>query len=100
MAQDHMQSLVAMAAQGDINSKLQLEQFGYNWDLSEQDNLNRLQNLPYPSCVAINGFAMGGGLEICLACDFRVMSTAAKVGLPETKLGILPGWGGTARLPR
>ncbi|MEH6515988.1 MAG: fatty acid oxidation complex subunit alpha FadB [Halioglobus sp.] len=64
------------------------------------DNLNRLQNLPYPSCVAINGFAMGGGLEICLACDFRVMSTAAKVGLPETKLGILPGWGGTARLPR
>ncbi len=64
------------------------------------DNLNRLQNLPYPSCVAINGFAMGGGLEICLACDFRVMSTAAKIGLPETKLGILPGWGGTVRLPR
>tara|TARA_R110002110_G_C13470513_1_gene720793 strand:+ start:28591 stop:30738 length:2148 start_codon:yes stop_codon:yes gene_type:complete len=63
-------------------------------------NFNRLQNLPYPSCVAINGFAMGGGLEICLACDFRVMSTAAKVGLPETKLGILPGWGGTVRLPR
>jgi 3-hydroxyacyl-CoA dehydrogenase/enoyl-CoA hydratase/3-hydroxybutyryl-CoA epimerase/enoyl-CoA isomerase len=63
-------------------------------------NFNRLQNLPYPSCVAINGFAMGGGLEICLACDFRVMSTVAKVGLPETKLGILPGWGGTVRLPR
>jgi len=63
-------------------------------------NLNRLQNLPYPSCVAINGFAMGGGLEICLACDFRVMSTVAKIGLPETKLGILPGWGGTVRLPR
>jgi 3-hydroxyacyl-CoA dehydrogenase/enoyl-CoA hydratase/3-hydroxybutyryl-CoA epimerase/enoyl-CoA isomerase len=63
-------------------------------------NFNRLQNLPYPSCVAINGFAMGGGLEICLACDFRVMSTAAKIGLPETKLGILPGWGGTVRLPR
>jgi len=63
-------------------------------------NLNRLQNLPYPSCVAINGAAMGGGLEICLACDFRVMSTAASIGLPETKLGILPGWGGTVRLPR
>lgn len=63
-------------------------------------NFNRLQNLPYPTLAAINGFAMGGGLEICLACDFRVMSTAAKVGLPETKLGILPGWGGTVRLPR
>ena len=63
-------------------------------------NFNRLQNLPYPSCVAINGAAMGGGLEICLACDFRVMSTAASIGLPETKLGILPGWGGTVRLPR
>ena len=63
-------------------------------------NFNRLARLPYPSCAAINGFAMGGGLEICLACDFRVMSSAAKVGLPETKLGILPGWGGTVRLPR
>ncbi|MEM1403713.1 MAG: fatty acid oxidation complex subunit alpha FadB [Pseudomonadota bacterium] len=63
-------------------------------------NFNRLQNLPYPTVAVINGFAMGGGLEICLACDFRVMSTAAKVGLPETKLGILPGWGGTVRLPR
>jgi 3-hydroxyacyl-CoA dehydrogenase/enoyl-CoA hydratase/3-hydroxybutyryl-CoA epimerase/enoyl-CoA isomerase len=63
-------------------------------------NFNRLAALPYPSAVAINGFAMGGGLEVCLACDFRIMSTAAKVGLPETKLGILPGWGGTVRLPR
>jgi 3-hydroxyacyl-CoA dehydrogenase / enoyl-CoA hydratase / 3-hydroxybutyryl-CoA epimerase / enoyl-CoA isomerase len=63
-------------------------------------NFNRLQNLPFPSVVAINGFALGGGFELCLACDYRVMSTAAKVGLPETKLGILPGWGGTVRLPR
>jgi len=63
-------------------------------------NLNRLAALPYPSVAVINGFAMGGGLEICLACDFRVMSTTAKIGLPETKLGILPGWGGTVRLPR
>ncbi len=63
-------------------------------------NFNRIGALPYPTAVAINGFAMGGGLEISLACDFRIMSTAAKIGLPETKLGILPGWGGTTRLPR
>jgi 3-hydroxyacyl-CoA dehydrogenase/enoyl-CoA hydratase/3-hydroxybutyryl-CoA epimerase/enoyl-CoA isomerase len=63
-------------------------------------NFNRLQNLPYPTAAVINGFAMGGGLEICLACDLRIMSTAAKIGLPETKLGILPAWGGTVRLPR
>ena len=63
-------------------------------------NFNRLESLPFPTAVAINGYALGGGFEICLACDFRVMSTAAKVGLPETKLGIVPGWGGTVRLPR
>ncbi len=63
-------------------------------------NFNRLESLPFPSVVAINGYALGGGFEACLACDFRVMSSAAKVGLPETKLGIIPSWGGTVRLPR
>lgn len=64
------------------------------------ENLNRLEQLPFPTVVAINGFALGGGFEFCLACDYRVMSTVAKIGLPETGLGILPGWGGTVRLPR
>jgi len=64
------------------------------------DNLNLIETFDFPSVVAINGYAMGGGLEICLACDFRVMSSVAKIGLPETKLGIIPGWGGTVRLPR
>jgi 3-hydroxyacyl-CoA dehydrogenase/enoyl-CoA hydratase/3-hydroxybutyryl-CoA epimerase/enoyl-CoA isomerase len=61
---------------------------------------NQLEDLPMPTVCAINGFALGGGLEVTLACDFRVMSTVAKVGLPETKLGIFPGFGGTVRMPR
>lgn len=67
---------------------------------SNNEFMNRLEDLNVPTAVAINGFAMGGGLEICLACDFRIMSSAAKIGLPETKLGLIPGWGGTVRLPR
>ncbi len=61
---------------------------------------NRIEDLPIPTVVAINGYALGGGLEISLACDFRLMSTDAKIGLPEIKLGIIPGWGGTVRLSR
>ena len=63
-------------------------------------SFNRLSQLPFPTVAAINGFALGGGFEICLACDFRIASSQAQVGLPEVKLGIIPGWGGTVRLPR
>ena len=63
-------------------------------------NFNRLEDLPFPTVVAINGFALGGGCEVSLACDFRIASTEAKIGLPEIKLGLIPGWGGTVRLPR
>ena len=59
-----------------------------------------VEDMPFPTVVAINGFALGGGLEVCLACDARIISTQARIGLPETGLGILPGWGGTVRLPR
>lgn len=64
------------------------------------DIFSELAALPFPAVAAINGYALGGGLEVCLACDFRVMSDAARIGLPETKLGIIPGFGGTVRLPR
>lgn len=61
---------------------------------------NRLEDLPVPTVAAINGYCLGGGMEVTLACDFRLVSESAKIGLPETKLGIIPGWGGTVRLPR
>jgi 3-hydroxyacyl-CoA dehydrogenase/enoyl-CoA hydratase/3-hydroxybutyryl-CoA epimerase/enoyl-CoA isomerase len=59
-----------------------------------------VEDLNYPTVCAINGVAVGGGFEIALTTSFRVMSSEAKVGLPETKLGIYPGWGGTVRLSR
>ena len=64
------------------------------------ESFNMLEDLPFPTVVAINGFALGGGLEVSLACDFRVLSEQARIGLPETQLGIIPGWGGTVRLSR
>ena len=86
-----------------------ITEFGDIWG-SEQDVLDNLgqtnvifnafEDLDMPTVVAINGFALGGGFEMCMVCDYRVMSTAAKVGLPESKLGIYPGFGGTVRLPR
>jgi len=64
------------------------------------DVFNAFEDLPMPTVAAINGIAFGGGLEMGLVCDYRVMSNTAQIGLPETKLGIIPGYGGTTRLPR
>lgn len=60
----------------------------------------RLDTLAIPSLALINGFAFGGGLELALACTFRLATPNAKMGLPEIKLGLIPGYGGTQRLPR
>ncbi|KAJ1508436.1 hypothetical protein HMI54_003231 [Coelomomyces lativittatus] len=65
-----------------------------------RSTFNELNNLPMPTIAAIDGVALGGGLEMALACDFRIAGENAKLGLPETKLGIFPGAGGTQRLPR
>ncbi len=61
---------------------------------------NAISALPQVTFAAINGHALGGGCELALACDFRIMVTGAKIGLPETTLGLIPGWGGTQRLPK
>jgi enoyl-CoA hydratase len=60
----------------------------------------KLDRLPVASVAVINGFAFGGGLELALACTFRLAARHAKMGLPEIKLGLIPGYGGTQRLPR
>ncbi|MCA2977204.1 MAG: enoyl-CoA hydratase/isomerase family protein [Myxococcaceae bacterium] len=69
--------------------------FGLNQALFQ-----KLEDFPRPTLAAIDGFALGGGLELALACDLRVASRAAKLGLPEVSLGLFPGAGGTWRLPR
>jgi enoyl-CoA hydratase len=61
---------------------------------------NHLARLRIPSVAVIHGYAFGGGLELALACTFRVATRRAKMGLPEVKLGLIPGYGGTQRLPR
>ena len=80
-----------------------------NFDIEEGTELARkghqilfdfVQNLGTPVIAAINGFALGGGLELAMAAHFRVASTNAKMGLPEVSLGVIPGYGGTQRLPQ
>ncbi|MER2490869.1 fatty acid oxidation complex subunit alpha FadB [Catenovulum sediminis] len=69
--------------------------------LREATNIfDKLEDLPFPTVSAINGFALGGGCEAILATDFRIADNTAKIGLPEVKLGIMPGFGGTVRMSR
>ena len=70
------------------------------WIEGAQDLFSRIEDLPIPTVTMINGFALGGGCEIALTTDYRVMTKTARIGLPEVKLGLFPGWGGTVRLPR
>ena len=70
------------------------------WVQKASQVFDRFEDLPVPTICAINGFALGGGCEMTLACDLRVADTTASIGLPEVSLGLMPGFGGTVRLPR
>ena len=91
----------AFIAGADINELARMNPLSAK-DLARrgQSVLRRLEEMGKPTVAMINGFALGGGLELALACTLRTASTTARVGLPEVSLGIIPGYGGTQRLAR
>jgi enoyl-CoA hydratase len=91
----------AFVSGADINELLAFNtQEGWVASRYQQSVFNKLERLRKPSIAAINGFAMGGGLELALSCTFRIASTKARLGFPELGLGIIPAFGGTGRLIR
>src|SRR5271168_3085298 len=91
----------AFVAGADINELAQQTPVnGKEFSLYGQSVLHLLETIGKPSICAINGFALGGGCELALACSIRIASKNAKIGQPEVKLGIIPGYGGSQRLAR
>lgn len=91
----------AFVAGADINELASLSATeARETTLRGQSLMNTIENLGKPVIAAVNGFAMGGGCELAMACTLRVASENARFGLPEVKLGIIPGFAGTQRLPR
>ena len=91
----------AFAAGADIQELAQVSPVeGQQLALRGQRLFSRIENLRVPAIAAINGFALGGGCELALACTLRIASEAAKLGQPEVKLGLIPGYGGSQRLSR
>ena len=91
----------AFVAGADIKymSGLDVEQ-AKAWGVLGHEAGRLLETMPKPTIAAVNGFALGGGCELALACDIRYAASSAKLGQPEVNLGIIPGWGGTQRLAR
>jgi enoyl-CoA hydratase len=91
-------SFVAGADIAEINSRD--AQSGYEMAVRGQRTLRRLETMGKPSIAAVNGFALGGGCELAMACTLRIAAENAKFGQPEVNLGLIPGYAGTQRLPR
>ena len=91
----------AFVAGADIKYMQGLDVLGARrWGELGHECGNLLETMPKPTMAALNGFALGGGCELALACDLRLASTNARLGQPEINLGVLPGWGGSLRLAR
>ncbi len=91
----------AFVAGADIEQIARLDpESGRAFAARGQQVFNRIERLEKPVVAAVNGFALGGGCELAMACHMRIASSRARFGQPEVKLGILPGFGGTQRLPR
>ncbi len=92
----------AFVAGADISefAHFSIDQGGVLARKGQEMLFNLIENLNTPVIAAINGFALGGGLELAMACHFRIASENAKMGLPEVSLGVIPGYGGTQRLPQ
>jgi enoyl-CoA hydratase len=91
----------AFAAGADIAEFTELDALGgHRLSVRGQALMATIESLPKPVVAAVNGFALGGGCELALACHLRVASEHAQFGLPEVNLGLIPGYGGTQRLPR
>ncbi|MFT4046579.1 MAG: fatty acid oxidation complex subunit alpha FadB [Solimonas sp.] len=105
-----IKGLVVTSAKDVFIVGADITEFGASFQRSEEEIVawleasnkvfSAIEDLPFPTVTAINGIALGGGFEMALSTDYRVLSAAAQVGLPEAKLGLFPGFGGTVRLPR
>ena len=91
----------AFVAGADIKAMAEMSRDeAFAWGRLGHETASLLETMPKPTIAAINGFALGGGCELALACDVRYASDTVKLGQPEVSIGIIPGWGGTQRLPR